>query len=209
MKRSSLSAFILVLLVSNSPAASEPALPDGLQEYVAVHYHAANPAPRHLLFESYVQTVHHKSQLGDGEATHYVVDTLGLGHDPDGEVRAAEIVVLMQRAFASLSDGNLEEKYEILCSIDPFERSNGEIVRAFNTMDDVGNLLARKQFRISISLLRKGERKRMIQHLDRLSESFFYVSFDHRFLLEPSATSPQELLAGVCDRLATANTYIS
>ena len=202
-----LCAFAAVF-VSATVFAAGRELPPELEKYVAVRYDSSNPAPRFLLFESYVQTVHHKSQLGEFDMVDYVVDTLGFEHSPEGEARAAEISGIFLDAFGYISADNLDEKYRILCSVDPYERTGREIVRSLNTMDAVGKLLAKKHFRISTSLLSTSERKRLMRYLDDLGDSFFYLSFDHRFLLEPGAVSPQEQLKTVCDRLATASTYV-
>lgn len=210
-KRNSLLAACLVIAISLfAPDGDAEALPipDEIKPHVLKVYNGSDQTPLHLMFESYLQTLHGLLEEGDFEGLDYVVDTLHFGHTPEGERRASEIVSTFVDAYAKLNEENLRARYELLCSIEPAKRSKEEIIRAFNAIDDVSEVIARKYFKLTANKLKIDETKRLVKRLKSNRSGFFYVSFDYASMLKDAPVSPKTQLESTCATLGTTQYYV-
>lgn len=201
-------AALFGVLVAGGVEAKKSDQADFIQKYTKKSYIQTENTPLYLVFESYIQTVRHKLMIGEFEAMDYVVDTLHLGHTDDGEERAKELVGVFSQIFDKISEENLRKKEAVLCADEPNLKTAVELVRMLNSMDDIGERIAKKYYNFTKRMISSQERKSLVDKLKSNRLGFFYISVDYRFLLEETLESVQYQVQNSCWELQNATQYI-
>lgn len=89
-----------------------------------------------------------------------------------------------------------------------FTRTAKEVVRAFNSLDDIGEHIAKKHFKVTESIMSSSERKALRERLEKIRAGFFYISLDYRHMLDLPIGSLHQAESKACFAYQNAGSYI-
>lgn len=138
---------------------------------------------------------------GDQGGTHYVLDSLSLPHTPDGNAFAAATAAVLLQSYVAMRTESLQANVKMLCSADGKARSNLDIYKTLDSMDDVAATVAAKHYLIAQRQFEPSALDLVLAEVASKKSTLFYAKFDHQVAYEKQGIDPQSFVVEICDNI--------
>lgn len=144
-------------------------------------------------FEIILEMIAGQSEEDPSFGVDWLQQKMGLSRE-----RATSMVDDMLRARSKLNAEVAEAQRQLFCDVTGSNRSNDELPRLFDVMDDMKEAIAQKHFVLFKSQISADEAARLEQFVHFQKRQMGRVKIDHKKMYEKTQRDPSRAITGIC-----------